>query len=182
MGFGHAGSHREWELFNITRLLKYTAPVDSVVLTSMSAGASPGKRREMDVMKLMMSDWKVELVNDNISEFNVLFKGPTDSASTPQATACCRWAFWRRSTVIGSVPVRVSGIDPLLRRANGPAACHMTGWSCCAAFPVVANPCHGHTGRKVSVRVDNPLVRNSLRAGNLPPPTNPFHVSSDLLR
>ena len=46
----------------------------------MSAGASPGKRREMDVMKLMMSDWKVELVNDNISEFNVLFKGPLESA------------------------------------------------------------------------------------------------------
>ena len=49
-------------------------------LTTMSAGASPGKRREMDVMKLMMSDWKVELVNDNISEFNVLFKGPPESA------------------------------------------------------------------------------------------------------
>jgi len=45
----------------------------------MSAGQSPGKRREMDVMKLMMSDWKVELVNDNVSEFNVVFQGPPDS-------------------------------------------------------------------------------------------------------
>lgn len=41
--------------------------------------ASPSKRREMDVMKLMMSDWKVELVNDNISEFYVEFQGPKDS-------------------------------------------------------------------------------------------------------
>lgn len=30
-------------------------------------------------MKLMMSDWKVELVNDNINEFMVDFAGPKDS-------------------------------------------------------------------------------------------------------
>eukprot|EP00775_Hariotina_reticulata_P004790 gene4790-5040_t len=41
--------------------------------------ASPSKRREQDVMKLMMSDWKVELVDDNISEFHVEFQGPKDS-------------------------------------------------------------------------------------------------------
>jgi ubiquitin-conjugating enzyme E2 H len=41
--------------------------------------ASPSKRREMDVMKLMMTDWKVELVNDNLSEFYVQFQGPPDS-------------------------------------------------------------------------------------------------------
>ncbi|GAB4818175.1 hypothetical protein N2152v2_005221 [Parachlorella kessleri] len=41
--------------------------------------ASPSKRRELDVMKLMMSDYKVELVEDNISEFNVEFHGPKDS-------------------------------------------------------------------------------------------------------
>lgn len=33
----------------------------------------------MDVMKLMMSDWKVELVNDNVSEFFVEFHGPKES-------------------------------------------------------------------------------------------------------
>jgi ubiquitin-conjugating enzyme E2 H len=33
----------------------------------------------MDVMKLMMSDWKVELVDDNVSEMYVMFKGPPDS-------------------------------------------------------------------------------------------------------
>jgi len=33
----------------------------------------------MDVMKLMMTDWKVEIVEDNINEFHVLFQGPRDS-------------------------------------------------------------------------------------------------------
>jgi len=40
---------------------------------------SPSKRREMDVMKLMMSDFNVEVENDNIQEFTVNFKGPKDS-------------------------------------------------------------------------------------------------------
>ena len=65
---------------------------------TMSAGASPGKRREMDVMKLMMSDWKVELVNDNISEFNVLFKGPLDSAPRHLVVARCQMINARRQT------------------------------------------------------------------------------------
>ncbi|KAF5832435.1 ubiquitin conjugating enzyme E2 [Dunaliella salina] len=41
--------------------------------------SSPGKRRDMDIMKLMMSDWNVELVEENMSEFYVSFKGPKDS-------------------------------------------------------------------------------------------------------
>ncbi|KAI4319089.1 hypothetical protein MLD38_032733 [Melastoma candidum] len=41
--------------------------------------ASPSKRREMDVMKLMMSDYAVETINDGLSEFNVEFHGPKDS-------------------------------------------------------------------------------------------------------
>ncbi|KAL4441852.1 hypothetical protein ABPG77_003768 [Micractinium sp. CCAP 211/92] len=45
----------------------------------MAASSSPSRRREQDVMKLMMSDWKVELVEDNISEFHVVFRGPPDS-------------------------------------------------------------------------------------------------------
>eukprot|EP00887_Chlorella_sp_A99_P003558 scaffold7.g3558.t1 len=45
----------------------------------MASASSPGRRREQDVTKLMMSDWKVELVEDNISEFHVEFKGPPDS-------------------------------------------------------------------------------------------------------
>ncbi|CAN6443223.1 unnamed protein product [Victoria cruziana] len=41
--------------------------------------SSPSKRREMDVMKLMMSDYAVETINDGIGEFNVEFRGPKDS-------------------------------------------------------------------------------------------------------
>lgn len=33
----------------------------------------------MDVMKLMMSDYKVELINDGMTEFHVEFRGPTES-------------------------------------------------------------------------------------------------------
>ncbi|KAL0674690.1 hypothetical protein Bca4012_002671 [Brassica carinata] len=41
--------------------------------------ASPSKRREMDMMKLMMSDYKVDTVNDDLHMFYVTFHGPTDS-------------------------------------------------------------------------------------------------------
>uniref|UniRef100_K4AI52 E2 ubiquitin-conjugating enzyme n=8 Tax=Panicoideae TaxID=147369 RepID=K4AI52_SETIT len=45
----------------------------------LSEMSSPSKRREMDLMKLMMSDYKVEMVNDGMQEFFVEFKGPTES-------------------------------------------------------------------------------------------------------
>ena len=41
---------------------------------------SPSKRRELDVTKLLMSDWRVELVEDSLSEFYIEFAGPKDSA------------------------------------------------------------------------------------------------------
>ncbi|KAG8637985.1 hypothetical protein MANES_15G181200v8 [Manihot esculenta] len=41
--------------------------------------SSPSKRRDMDVMKLMMSDYNVEPINDGINEFNVEFHGPKES-------------------------------------------------------------------------------------------------------
>ncbi|KAL0343970.1 UNVERIFIED_CONTAM: Ubiquitin-conjugating enzyme E2 5 [Sesamum angustifolium] len=41
--------------------------------------SSPSKRRDMDVMKLMMSDYTVEPINDGINEFNVEFHGPKES-------------------------------------------------------------------------------------------------------
>ncbi|KAG6589459.1 Ubiquitin-conjugating enzyme E2 5, partial [Cucurbita argyrosperma subsp. sororia] len=41
--------------------------------------SSPSKRREMDVMKLMMSDYNVEMINDGLNEFNVDFHGPKQS-------------------------------------------------------------------------------------------------------
>ena len=37
----------------------------------------------------MMSDWKVDLVNDNISELYVDFKGPPDSESKIAKTLQC---------------------------------------------------------------------------------------------
>nr|XP_010935785.1 ubiquitin-conjugating enzyme E2 5 isoform X2 [Elaeis guineensis] len=41
--------------------------------------SSPSKRREMDLMKLMMSDYKVEMINDGMQEFYVVFHGPKES-------------------------------------------------------------------------------------------------------
>ncbi|XP_051141315.1 ubiquitin-conjugating enzyme E2 4-like [Andrographis paniculata] len=41
--------------------------------------SSPSKRRDMDVMKLMMSDYAVETINDGINELNVEFHGPKES-------------------------------------------------------------------------------------------------------
>ncbi|KAK9073506.1 hypothetical protein SSX86_007830 [Deinandra increscens subsp. villosa] len=41
--------------------------------------SSPSKRREMDVMKLMMSDYIVDTPNDRLNEFNVEFHGPKES-------------------------------------------------------------------------------------------------------
>ncbi|KAK0582160.1 hypothetical protein LWI29_022191 [Acer saccharum] len=41
--------------------------------------SSPSKRREMDLMKLMMSDYKVEMTNDGMQEFCVLLNGPKES-------------------------------------------------------------------------------------------------------
>ncbi|KAG9145133.1 hypothetical protein Leryth_008926 [Lithospermum erythrorhizon] len=40
--------------------------------------SSPSKRREMDLMKLMMSDYKVEMINDGMQEFYVEFHGPKE--------------------------------------------------------------------------------------------------------
>jgi len=42
--------------------------------------ANPSRRRiETDVMKMLMSDYEVSLVNDNMQEFYVLFHGPAET-------------------------------------------------------------------------------------------------------
>ncbi|KAJ3274495.1 Ubiquitin-conjugating enzyme E2 8 [Terramyces sp. JEL0728] len=41
--------------------------------------SSPRRRIETDVMKLLMSDYEVTLVNDNMQEFYVKFLGPEDT-------------------------------------------------------------------------------------------------------
>ncbi|KAI8915379.1 hypothetical protein PhCBS80983_g02783 [Powellomyces hirtus] len=44
--------------------------------------SSPRRRIETDVMKLLMSDYEVTLVNDNMQEFYVRFHGPKDTPFT----------------------------------------------------------------------------------------------------
>ncbi|CAO3612144.1 unnamed protein product [Cunninghamella blakesleeana] len=41
--------------------------------------STPRRRIETDVMKLLMSDYEVTLVNDNMQEFYVQFHGPSDT-------------------------------------------------------------------------------------------------------
>jgi len=41
--------------------------------------SSPKRRIETDVMKMMMSDYEVTLINDNMQEFYVAFKGPSET-------------------------------------------------------------------------------------------------------
>ncbi len=48
----------------------------------------------MDLMKLMMSDWKVDLVNDCVNEFTVLFKGPKDSKLSDPANGTVNLAWF----------------------------------------------------------------------------------------
>jgi len=44
----------------------------------------------MDVMKLMMSDYKVSLVDDNVNDFYVIFPGPKESAWTRSCRLAAR--------------------------------------------------------------------------------------------
>ena len=43
------------------------------------AAVSSSRRREMDVTKLMMSDYSVKLVNESTTNLYVIFHGPNDS-------------------------------------------------------------------------------------------------------
>lgn len=56
--------------------------------------SSPKRRIETDVMKLMMSDYEVTLVNDNMQEFYVIFKGPSES----KTMICPRHRAWLINT------------------------------------------------------------------------------------
>mmetsp|Transcript_9429 Transcript_9429/g.11742 ORF Transcript_9429/g.11742 Transcript_9429/m.11742 type:complete len:233 (-) Transcript_9429:1341-2039(-) len=47
---------------------------------SSSQGSSPTRRRSMDIMKLMMTDYKVDMVKDDGSNFYVIFHGPKETA------------------------------------------------------------------------------------------------------
>ncbi|KAD6453229.1 hypothetical protein E3N88_07934 [Mikania micrantha] len=40
--------------------------------------SNPGKRKEIDLMKLMMHDYKVDTINDSVKKFYVYLTGPPD--------------------------------------------------------------------------------------------------------
>lgn len=44
----------------------------------------------MDVMKMLMSDYEVTLVNDNMQEFYVRFKGPSESTEQESPSLFCQ--------------------------------------------------------------------------------------------
>merc|ERR1711907_378717 len=44
-----------------------------------STMSSPNRRKEADLMRLMMSDYNVTMCGDSVTDFTVLFKGPKDS-------------------------------------------------------------------------------------------------------
>ena len=45
----------------------------------MSIAALASKRREKDVIKLLSSEYKVEITKDNMSEFTIIIPGPAES-------------------------------------------------------------------------------------------------------
>lgn len=49
-------------------------------MSSPSSG-SPNKRKEMDLMKLMMSEHEVTVNEDSVTDFIVKFHGPKESKS-----------------------------------------------------------------------------------------------------
>merc|ERR1711939_498481 len=55
------------------------SPLASCTCTARATLSSPRRRIETDVMKLLMSDYEVNLVNDSMQEFYVKFKGPAET-------------------------------------------------------------------------------------------------------
>jgi len=51
----------------------------SIVTITDRTMSSPRRRMETDVMKMLMSDYEVTLVNDNMQEFYVRFYGPQET-------------------------------------------------------------------------------------------------------
>ncbi|KAI9119561.1 hypothetical protein K1719_009437 [Acacia pycnantha] len=66
--------------------------------------SSPSKTREMGVMKLMMSDYTVETINDGLNEFNVVeLHGPKESLYEDPSLTLTK-SFWRRENWIYATP------------------------------------------------------------------------------
>lgn len=72
-----------------------------------------------------MSDWKVELVEDNISEFHVVFRGPPDSEQ-PGPQPSWRGRLQRTPTGTPASAVHAVACHPVFwqsQRAAQPAVC-----------------------------------------------------------
>lgn len=61
------------------RLSNHTTLPEEEHYHTQAIMSSPKRRIETDVMKMLMSDYEVTLVNDNMQEFYVRFKGPEES-------------------------------------------------------------------------------------------------------
>ncbi|XP_058752132.1 ubiquitin-conjugating enzyme E2 4-like [Vicia villosa] len=65
---------------SLLKLLSFKLASRTTIHKRINVSAAPSsKRRDMDVMKLMMTDYKVETINDGMQEFFVEFHGPKDS-------------------------------------------------------------------------------------------------------
>ena len=59
---------------------KFKNPEKATIMTSATFNpAISEKRKEKDIVKLLMSDYKVITSPSNPHDFNVLFRGPSDS-------------------------------------------------------------------------------------------------------
>ncbi|CAL5430201.1 unnamed protein product [Camellia sinensis] len=64
------------QVFSLISTSSGTSVIHRREFDELATMSSQSKRREMDLMKLMMSDYKVEMINDGMQEFCVDFHGP----------------------------------------------------------------------------------------------------------
>ncbi|CAL5427444.1 unnamed protein product [Camellia sinensis] len=64
------------QIFSLISTSNGTSVIHRREFDELATMSSQSKRRDMDLMKLMMSDYKVEMINDGMQEFCVDFHGP----------------------------------------------------------------------------------------------------------
>ncbi|KAL6495511.1 Ubiquitin-conjugating enzyme E2 5 [Orobanche gracilis] len=107
--------------------------------------SSPSKRREMDLMKLMMSDYKVEVINDGMQEFYVHFHGPPDSPY--------HGGIWKiRVQLPDAYPYRSPSID-FINKIYHPNVDEMSGSICLDVINQTWSPMFGNIGEVVDGRL-----------------------------
>ena len=53
--------------------------IEGIIINLKFSKMKANKRKEKDVMKLLTSDYEIEIKEDNMSEFTVILDGPPDS-------------------------------------------------------------------------------------------------------